>query len=994
MKKLLLLALAVSTLGCFGAMEAFAPKAVSPRYYKIGKKAEITLVKNGKAAFEIVAPRNAAPIARFAAQELADFMGRITGAKLKILTAPTGKVPAFIVGDTQAAKAAGIDLAKLDRDGFFIKTFKGNVIIIGNDERSPRALRESFMQRGTLNGVYDFLERFGGVKFYFPGPMGTIVPAKKNWALPSIDIADRPDSQFRQIYCIELKDLNRNKKDYLPESMAKLPVTRMTNLYQRMSTLRIPNCHGLAYLGLVQRFRKSHPEYFALRGDGSRMDGTHITAPSTRNGHLCFTSPVKEVIYQDAAAFLQGKPASSRNILMPNGKVYWNSNFFNRPFFNIMPNDGMFACQCVRCKAIYAKGPQAISELIWNFKIDIAERLAANKIPGYITVMAYAQYKSIPRRAIPSNMIVHLALTGPWKEANPAVQKKDLALLADWYKKLGQKTYLWTYATKCGNAITDIPNFTPYAVGSFFKKSAPHSFGTFFESETDHWLFGAMNFYILGKVLWDSKADVNAIMDEHYALMYGKAAPMLKEIYLSWERHWLKDIMANIRETAVGPQAALPSQFDIWNKIYSPAEIKRIEGLFDKAEKLTVKDKQALARVKFIRKELWGKVLDGRNEFDKANNDRKIWTAAMPETKAAITIDGKLNEKEWKRSTPVHMITRSKKKDIPIEVGTQVRMLCDKDNFYFAFECEEPETSNLLEAKRGFDAMDLWRDNLVELFFSDDRKSEVLYQIMLGSNGCVTDMRWVVNKHDMKWNSKVEYKSGIIPGKKWIAEVRIPRSSMPELKGKKSFMANFTRGRMLKGKNVQPYYVWAPFPKQNPENCGVILLADKVPDNSIILFGDFDRKPYGPKGRERYLGHHKQGLWYGYKKLTIDNKTFRTAGASAVITPGEGLTYFPKFKPSTKYLLSFSVKLENVKPQVAALSGFYACVRLGGAGPARQYFAVPNATMTGTNDWVRLELEFTTPANTGKLSKPYISFNLRKATGKVWIDNVRLVEVK
>ena len=88
------------------------------------------------------------------------------------------------------------------------------------------------------------------------------------------------------------------------------------------------------------------------------------------------------------------------------------------------------------------------------------------------------------------------------------------------------------------------------------------------------------------------------------------------------------------------------------------------------------------------------------------------------------------------------------------------------------------------------------------------------------------------------------------------------------------------------------------------------------------------------------------------------------------------------------------MKLENVKAQLTAASGFYACVRLGGAGPARQYFAVPSPAMTGSNDWVRLELEFTTPANTGTLSKPYISFNLRKATGKVWIDNVRMVEVK
>jgi hypothetical protein len=266
----------------------------------------------------------------------------------------------------------------------------------------------------------------------------------------------------------------------------------------------------------------------------------------------------------------------------------------------------------------------------------------------------------------------------------------------------------------------------------------------------------------------------------------------------------------------------------------------------------------------------------------------------------------------------------------------------------------------------------------------------VLYQIMLGSNGCMTDMRWVVNKYDMKWNSNAEYRSGIVPGKKWIAEVRIPRSSMPELKDKKSFMANFTRGRMLKNKNVLPYYVWSPFPKQNPENCGVILIADKVPNDSIIPFGDFAVKPYG----KRFLGHHKNGLCYGVRSLTVDNKTFRTAGASAVLIPVESLICFPPFKPGTKYRFSFSVKLENVKAQLRTASGFYAYIRTGGAGPAKQYFSVPNAAMTGSNDWARLEMEFTTPANTGTLSKPSLGFTLRKATGKVWIDNVRLVEVK
>jgi hypothetical protein len=175
-----------------------------------------------------------------------------------------------------------------------------------------------------------------------------------------------------------------------------------------------------------------------------------------------------------------------------------------------------------------------------------------------------------------------------------------------------------------------------------------------------------------------------------------------------------------------------------------------------------------------------------------------------------------------------------------------------------------------------------------------------------------------------------------------------------------------------------------------PENCGVVIIGDKVPNDSIILYGDFEVKPYG----KRFLGNWKKGQWYGNKVLIVDNKTFRTAGASAVLTPGEGLTYFPKLKPNTKYLFSFSVKLENVKAQERNASGFYSYIRTGGPGPAKQYFSMPTSAMTGSNDWVRMEMEFTTAAKIGTREKPYLGFTLRKATGKAWVDNVRLVEVK
>ena len=992
MKKLFafLLAAAAVTLAA-AEMPRFAPKAISPRKCVLGEENEITLLSNGKVNFEVVADRRASRTVKFAAVELAKFLGEITGTKVDVLRKATGKKCAFLVGDKDAAKAAGLDLKKLDRDGFYIKSYKNNIILIGNDDHAGHPSRiASWNERGTLNAVYEFLERFGGVKFYFPGKIGTIVPEKKNWSLPSIDLADRPDSQYRRIYCIENKGMESDKKDFMPAGMHYHDTNRLTILRTRMSTLNIPNCHGLAYLGLIQRFAKSNPEYFALRADGGRLDGTNVTHPNYKDGHVCFSSPIKEVIYQDAAAFLQGKPASTRRVIMPNGKSYWHGQLFNCPFFNIMPNDSMFPCQCEPCKKVYARGKQAVSDHVWRFKTDIAKRLQKNRIPGYITAMAYAEYKLIPTMEIPKNMIIQLAITGPWKELNAAEREKDFKLLFDWNKKLGQKTYLWTYVNKSAARIADIPNFTPEVVGSFYKRASKYTFGAFMECETDHWIFGFLNYYIFGKVMWDNSTDVEKLISEHCQLMYGKGAPFMRQVYKALEKHWVKDIMTNIRETSAGPQAVLPSQYDLWSRIYSPAEVRRIERLFDNAEKAAAKDKSALERIRFMRKELWGKVAEGRKAYDRANSDRSVWTGSMGETAEKITIDGKFNEKAWKKVKPLYMIPR---KGSVNEVNTTIKLLKDKENIYIAAECEEPYTGGMVAPIRRKDEFFIWQDNLVEFFFAPAKHSELIYQIMISSSGSLSDNRSFL-KHDFKWSSNVEYKIGVVPGKKWVVEARIPLSSMPELKDKQEFMANFTRGRVIKGKKLMNYYVWAPFPRHIPENCGVIRVCSEGTDNSVIKFGDFDGKVL----QKRFIGDWgNKNNWFAGKVINRDDKVFRTAGGSLRLertTPGTETVcqYIRDLKPKTKYRFSYFVKLENVRS--SGRGGFYIDIRNGGSGAIRQVYSFPGQPMTGSNDWVRFEHEFISTPDVGSKHTPYIGIYLRKSTGKVWIDNVKLVEVK
>ena len=979
---------------CFmlGAMPRFAPKAVSPRKYNVGSKAEITLLANGKVNFDVVIPPKSSATVRYAAQELAEILSTVARSQVRVVTKALPGRCALILGCPEAAKAAGLDLKKLDRDGFYIKTFKGNVIFVGNDDPKGRPDRQAvWNERGTLYAVYEFLERFAGVRFYFPGKVGTIIPEKKEWTLPSIDIADRPDSQYRRLYCVQNAGMDDNKKDFMPQGMNYPDTNRLTILRSRMSTLNIPNCHGLAYLGLIERFAKTNPEYFALRPDGGRVDGTNVTHPNYVRGHVCFSSPIKEVIYQDAAAFLQGKPASERNVIMPGGKVYWHAQLFSRPFFNIMPNDSMYPCKCGPCKAEYAKGPQGVTDLVWKFKTDIAKRLQANNIKGYITAMAYSDYKRIPSMEIPKNMIVMLAISGPWKELNPAEREKDFKLLDSWNKKLGQKTYLWTYVNKSSARVPDIPNFTPEVVGSFYKRAAKYTFGAFMECETDHWIFGFLNYYVFGKVMWDNNTDVEKLIQEHCDLMYGKGAPFMRQVYKALEKHWVKDIMTNIRETPAGPQAVMPSAYDLWNKIYNPAEVKRIEECFDKAEKAAAADKAALERIKFMRRELWGKVAEGRKAYDKANSDRSIWKGYVPETVEKITIDGKINEKVWKLAKPLYMIPR---KGSVNEVNTAVRLLKDKENFYVAVESEEPFTDKMICADRKKDEVMIWQDNLVELFFSPGRRSELMYQIMISSNGCISDMRTVVN-HDYKWESNTEYKIGIVPGKKWILEARIPLSSMPEIKDAKEFVGNFTRGRVIKGEKVMAYYVWTPFPRHNPENCGALQVVNgPVTDDSVIKFGDFEE----PILSKRFIGAWGSGSnWFARKALFKDTRIFRTGGASLrfeMKEPGSEAIcqYLPNLKPDTKYKFSYMVRLENVETR--GKGGFSLNIRMGGDGSRHQTIAFPGAPMTGTNDWVRFEHEFTSTPDVGRKHRPYVGLYMQNATGTVWIDNVKLYEVK
>src|SRR6056297_2425667 len=77
--------------------------------------------------------------AEFGAEELRAYLEKITGARLEIVTSPTGKPFRIYVGESEAALESGVTAEGLERDAFRMVSGKNWLALVGNDlEFEPR----------------------------------------------------------------------------------------------------------------------------------------------------------------------------------------------------------------------------------------------------------------------------------------------------------------------------------------------------------------------------------------------------------------------------------------------------------------------------------------------------------------------------------------------------------------------------------------------------------------------------------------------------------------------------------------------------------------------------------------------------------------------------------------------------------------------------------------------------------------------------------------
>ncbi len=504
------------------------------------KTESIVLADSKKANAAIIVGENSAE--KKAARELQKYIKKIIGIELDIKKPGyAGKLKKIFISNGKTVQNFAIDLKKLKAQGFAIKTQNGNLALVGKDSD------------GTEFAVNFFLQKYCGVRWFFPGSLGTIVPEKKYLAVPEIDEIQNPNFLLREV------GVKRFKK------------WRKHNLLGNSC----PYYGGHSFHRFLppEKYWESHPEYYA-EIKGRRKKPEYLDNPKLRKWgewQLCTSNP--DVINQIAESVCK--------------------TFKDRPKLKavaICPNDGSGFCECKKCRA-FDQEADSITDRIFTFANAVAEKVAKKYPDKYLLMFAYSNYIKPPLKVkkIHPNIIVWYAYAAAMRSCDE--NKIKLEQLAQW-GKLAKHIWIYEYFIVEGwkqHFPPFIIDILSWQIPYLYKNSVD---GYITQSGSD-WGMNGPHYYLTSQLLWDSSRNPEKIMDEYYSLLFEKAAPEIKKYFKIMEHAWNNNVK-------------LPKMFGgvtdvMFMQIYPDSLLDKCRECFAKAESFGKNNSLILERIKRFR---------------------------------------------------------------------------------------------------------------------------------------------------------------------------------------------------------------------------------------------------------------------------------------------------------------------------------------------------------------------------------------------------------
>ena len=442
----------------------------------------VTISQDGQAKAVIVIAADAPEPEQYAARELADFLGQITGAKFELAGQEKQQSSCIFVGPA-AAKEEDEQFSTdgLGAEGIIIRTVGDDLILAGGQPR------------GTLYAVYTFLEDQLGCRWW--SSTESTIPKKPTIVVDEINIRYVPPLEYRSPYWSDAFDGDWAARNKCNGQGHRLDAAHGgKHIYEGF-------VHTFYPLISPEKYFQAHPEWF------SEINGKR----TTEHAQLCLTNEeMRKELVKNLKERLRNNPAATIASVSQND---WHGN-----------------CQCKSCAAIeQEEGSPA------GLMLRFVNAAAADIEPEFpnvaISTLAYQYTRKPPKITKPrSNVIVQLCSI-ECSFCKPLADERNKAFGDDiiGWSKISDRLYIWDYTTNFRHHIMPHPNLR--VLGPNVKFFADHNVKGIFEQgayTTNGAEMAELRAWVLAKLLWNPSRDGEALINEFIEGYYGPAAPDIK----------------------------------------------------------------------------------------------------------------------------------------------------------------------------------------------------------------------------------------------------------------------------------------------------------------------------------------------------------------------------------------------------------------------------------------------------------------------------------
>lgn len=574
--------------------------------YAFAANAQVSLVKDGKPQCVVVISAKPTQTARYAAEELVKHINLSTGVKLAIEPEPglNDQMQTHVyIGETETARRYGIDAASLPREAFVMRSVGNDLFIVGKESEAD-PMDESNPNVGTLFGVYNFLEKYIGVRWLWPGELGTYAPRLKTVEISAANTLGAPALQYRKMrWHIIGRIAAGGKLDPQDEMLGfsqevAQSYGKEVGILFRRHQLGGMDCKpptGHETSNWWKLYGKEHPEWFAQCKDGTRGN------PDPRKGDesevsFCVTN-------EELQDFIVSKWDGKSTLVLG-------------------PIDHVGRCNCAKCRAWDSPqpaNPPWFAKLMYSdTKQDVFYGQTSDRYARFWKIIREKAMKRNPDVQISCSFIYENEFTAPITGIK--LDKNYFGEFVQWrdphlrYFPMPGEAYEWMKQQWLGWKQTGIrmgyrpnylhdgyvmPYFDSWQSGDFFKFAWKNGMeGAEFDSYTGQWAVQGLRLYMHMRLLSNPNLEIKDIRSEYFSA-FGPAAKTVEQYCDYWENYAVKNILHFIQQLNMRRYATYPLEVQ---KAFSPEIFKPAEALLNKAlaEAKTSSQPEFAGRVQFL----------------------------------------------------------------------------------------------------------------------------------------------------------------------------------------------------------------------------------------------------------------------------------------------------------------------------------------------------------------------------------------------------------